>query len=228
MQDNGGCSATSSSTVYNTSSTLFDTTVVNNNTSCSFFNNGSATAGVYGGNAPFTYFWSPGGQTTAAITGLSAGSYTCVVTDNTGCTATTTCIVGNSAFSATIAGHNASCRSTNGWATASPVGGTAPFTYLWSPGGQTTATITGLSAGTYTCVVKDYSGCSATANASISAGSMTVTFNTGIDTGICNGWSNCVPKRRIFPLHVFMVTGRTNNPGDIRIMCWSLLRNHNR
>lgn len=34
-------------------------------------------------------------------------------------------------------------------------GGTAPFSYLWAPSGQTTATATGLAAGTYTVVVTD-------------------------------------------------------------------------
>lgn len=34
-----------------------------------------------------------------------------------------------------------------------------PVTFNWSPGGQTTQTATGLSAGTYTCTVKDSAGC---------------------------------------------------------------------
>lgn len=40
--------------------------------------------------------------------------------------------------------------------------GTAPFTYLWMPGGQTTQTISGLCAGPYYCTVTDAVGCSAT------------------------------------------------------------------
>ena len=42
--------------------------------------------------------------------------------------------------------------------TASATGGTTPYTYLWTPGGATTATIQ-RGAGTYTVVVTDHRGC---------------------------------------------------------------------
>src|SRR5207249_4254247 len=55
---------------------------------------------------------------------------------------------------------NISCNGgTNGTATVTPVGGTSPFTYVWSPSGGTDATATGLSPGTYTVVVTDANGC---------------------------------------------------------------------
>ena len=57
---------------------------------------------------------------------------------------------------------NASLTQTNscdglssGGATVSANGGTAPYTYLWSPTGATTATVTGLSIGNYTVTIKD-------------------------------------------------------------------------
>lgn len=49
-------------------------------------NNGSATANPSGGTSPYSYAWSNGGNT-QTITGLAAGTYTCTVTDNQGCTA---------------------------------------------------------------------------------------------------------------------------------------------
>jgi len=45
---------------------------------------GTATATVTGGMTPYTYLWS-NGATTAAITGLTAGTYTIIVTDSRGC-----------------------------------------------------------------------------------------------------------------------------------------------
>src|ERR1051326_2690413 len=46
----------------------------------------------------------------------------------------------------------------NGTSTANPTGGTPPYTYSWSPGGETTQTITGLCNGLYCCSVMDISG----------------------------------------------------------------------
>ena len=48
-------------------------------------NDGSASATSTGGTAPYIYLWSDG-QTTAIATGLSIGTYTCDITDATGCT----------------------------------------------------------------------------------------------------------------------------------------------
>ncbi|HTF05361.1 MAG TPA: hypothetical protein VK826_15135 [Bacteroidia bacterium] len=54
----------------------------------------------------------------------------------------------------------------NGSAQANPTG-SAPFSYLWQPGGQTTQQITGLCTGTYTVIVTDSTGCVAMDTSSI-------------------------------------------------------------
>ena len=56
--------------------------------------------------------------------------------------------------------QNVSCNSgNNGSASVTVKGGTLPYTYLWSDAGsQTTATATGLSAGSYTVTVSDSCG----------------------------------------------------------------------
>ncbi len=63
---------------------------------------------------------------------------------------------------------NVSCNGGgNGTATASPFGGTAPYRYSWAPSGGTSATATGLAAGSYTVTVTDDNEVSATQNYTI-------------------------------------------------------------
>jgi PKD repeat protein len=57
------------------------------------------------------------------------------------------------ALTATVTSTNASCKT--GSASITAIGGTAPYSYLWQPGGQTTSNVTNLAAGTYTFTVTD-------------------------------------------------------------------------
>jgi hypothetical protein len=54
-------------------------------TSCSSCADGRDSVSVTGGVGPLSYAWSPGGCSTPVCTGLTAGTYTCCVTDSTGC-----------------------------------------------------------------------------------------------------------------------------------------------
>ncbi|MFN0013413.1 MAG: choice-of-anchor V domain-containing protein [Saprospiraceae bacterium] len=132
-------------------------------------NNGTATAQPTGGTSPYTYQWS-NNATTQTITGLTPGQYTVVVTDDNDCTAVQTVTV--NAFgcnlAATISAVNVLCNGDmTGQATAIPSGGIAPIGFLWS-NNATTATASGLAAGTYTVVVSDAAGCQTTTTATIS------------------------------------------------------------
>jgi gliding motility-associated-like protein len=137
-------------------------TITPTNVSCFGGNNGSATANVNGGQQPYTYQWSNGGNT-ATISNLLPGTYTLLVTNGGGCTVTDTVIITQpaTALSATASQTNALCNgSSNGTATVNAAGGTAPYTYIWNTApAQTTATATGLAAGTYSVVVTDNNGC---------------------------------------------------------------------
>jgi gliding motility-associated-like protein len=55
---------------------------------CNGGSNGSATATASGGASPYTYEWSSSKGTSATATGLSAGLYTCTITDANGCSTT--------------------------------------------------------------------------------------------------------------------------------------------
>ncbi|MDW8228467.1 MAG: choice-of-anchor V domain-containing protein [Saprospiraceae bacterium] len=123
-------------------------------------NDGTATAEPTGGTAPYTYAWNTG-DTTATITGLAPGVYTVTVQDANGCTAAQTVTVNsfNCSLTATISATPVTCfGANNGTATANVSNGTPPYSYSWNTG-DTTATITGLSPGSYTVSITDDAGC---------------------------------------------------------------------
>lgn len=129
---------------------------------CLSGNIGMASTSVSGGSGGYSYQWSTG-ATTSQVNGLGAGIYTVTVTDSNGCSVSDTVSVlqapGN--LAATLSQLNmVECKGeSTGSATLSNTGGTAPFTYLWS-NGNTTATASQLTAGSYTCTITDVNGCS--------------------------------------------------------------------
>lgn len=127
---------------------------------------GSATATVTGGSGTPTYTWTPGpGAGTASYTNIPPGSYTLTVHDSKGCADSNTVVVSNiPGVAASIpASTNPLCfNGTDGTATASATAGTPAYTYSWLPNpgnGQGTSVAGGLGAGSYTCIIKDSSGC---------------------------------------------------------------------
>ncbi|MCB0705891.1 MAG: T9SS type A sorting domain-containing protein [Saprospiraceae bacterium] len=120
---------------------------------------GSATATPVGGVPPFTYSWNNGGNT-QTITGLIGGVYIVTITDATGCTANGSIFIGEpTTLALTINATDEQCDNANdGSATAVPMGGNAPYSYIWSTG-QMTQTISNLAPGLYSVTVMDAGGC---------------------------------------------------------------------
>jgi len=146
--------------------------------------------GVKGGTTPYTYSWSPGGNTSNPATTITAGTYTVTVTDKNGCTTTSNLVVIiTQPLPLTVSPTNspATCANNNGTANSNAAGGTTPYTYLWSPGSQTTAIATGLSAGTYTITVTDFNGCVASSTTIVSAPAPPVVSQSSIQNIKCNG-----------------------------------------
>jgi gliding motility-associated-like protein len=169
VTDANGCILTQSVTLTNPPQMTASTSVVN--VSCNNMCNGSATANPVNGTGPYLYSWNdPSQQSTITASGLCAGSYTVTVTDANGCTATAPATIGTPAvLSASIAlSGNVTCfNACNGFAQATASGGTAPYSYMWSPGNQASASVNNLCAGTYTVTATDANGCSATATITI-------------------------------------------------------------
>jgi len=133
--------------------------------SCNGSGDGTATATASNGTAPYTYLWLPMLQSTPSISGLSAGTYICIVTDAVNDTARDTVVITEpTALILTVSQTNVFCNGAHtGIATVMANGGTMPYTYTWTPTVGNGPNATGLAGGNYTCVVKDGNGCSATA-----------------------------------------------------------------
>ena len=120
---------------------------------------------MVGGTGPFTYYWS-NGERTEDISGLTAGQYEVFVEDASGCLASNSFIITEpDAIKGTFAVTEATCGSSDGSATATITGGTAPYTYAWEDDGGTAVgiddpTLTGVFSGAYTLTVTDDNGCS--------------------------------------------------------------------
>ncbi|MFC1226803.1 SprB repeat-containing protein, partial [Pedobacter sp. BG31] len=88
-------------------------------------------------------------------------TYTCTITDANNCQIIKTfTITQPTAITATTSQTNVACNgASNGSASVTASGGAGGYTYSWSPSGGTAATVTGLSAGTYTCTITDANNC---------------------------------------------------------------------
>ena len=148
---------------------------------------GSASVNVSGGISPYYYLWS-NLQTTASATNLSAGTYTITITDANGCSITDTITISQPALLAASISNvqNVSCNhGNNGSASVAGNGGTLPYSYLWN-NGQTTASATSLSAGSYTVIITDANGCTTFDTITVSQPDV-ILVSTSPDDTICPG-----------------------------------------
>ncbi|MBL7953112.1 MAG: T9SS type A sorting domain-containing protein [Flavobacteriales bacterium] len=164
---NGGCSATSSALTVTVSGTG-STPIVTTSGSASLCTGSSVVLSTSTGTG-YAYSWRRDGNVISGATGSSytanqAGSYTVSVTSG-GCTGTSVATV------VTVNAPPAASCSSN--ATAATVGvtvsgGLAPYTYSWNTSPvQSTATATVTNSGTYSVVVTDARGCTASCSTTI-------------------------------------------------------------
>lgn len=176
-----GCTATVSTNVLN-GGTLPTATVspTSGTLTCSTT---SITLTATGGG---TYLWS-NGATSNTINVTTANTYSVTVTDNNGCSVSTSVAINQNitppVASVTPSTFTLDCINTSASLTASGGG-----TYLWSTG-VTTNLISVSQAGTYTVTVTDTSN-NCTANASATVSTLPVMVTSFTPTGVlCNGGS---------------------------------------
>jgi hypothetical protein len=162
----GGCTSTATVIVVSPPAGAPIISVVStNDVTCNGGSDGDAIVSGSGGTGTLTYTWTPGNLSGTNQTGLSAGSYSVQVTDQTGCSNSTTVTIGEpAAVNITETITSANCGSADGSISVVVAGGTGTYTYSWSPGGSTASSITALTPGNYSVSVTDQSGCSATEN----------------------------------------------------------------
>ncbi len=184
VTDANGCTANANASIGQPSA--ISASATSSDASCGSATDGSVDLTVSGGNAPYSYSWS-NGASTEDLTAVSAGSYSVTVTDANGCTANANATVGeNSTLASTITKFAVSCfGGSDGSASVTASGGTAPYSYLWS-NGATTASATGLSGGAYSVVVTDAAGCTSDANTIIYEPSALTSSTSSSDVS-CNG-----------------------------------------
>ncbi|MBK9149499.1 MAG: T9SS type A sorting domain-containing protein [Saprospiraceae bacterium] len=148
----------------------------------------TATITASGGTS---YLWSPGGATTASIvvTPATTTTYTVTVTNASSCTAVTTrtITVNPLPTAATTVSENSGGAANDGIicagasVTITASGGTS---YLWSPGGATTAAITvsPTTNTTYSVTVTNANGCSAVTTRTITVNPNPVVTTTVAET----------------------------------------------
>lgn len=163
------CTATQTITITAQSNTLA-TTISGNTVTCANPNNGAINLSVSGGQPAYHYLWN-NGDTIQDPTGLAAGVYTVIITDELGCSISDTFeILNPDAPQIAMVIEDESCVGLrDGSINVTVTGGQQPYTYIWNTG-DTIADLDNLGDGTYTLTVTDALGCSAFQSATIQPG----------------------------------------------------------
>ena len=159
---------------------------------------GTATANVSGGTAPYTYEWDDAANSdTETIDHLAAGTYTVTVTDANGCSIAASGEVGQpaNALTASIDGRTEVCNNTTATLTVTAAGGTPTYTYEWDDDDTnpttdesiTTPVLNGDNTPfTYAVIVTDAHGCTFQTSHTVTIGD-TPSLSLSSDAPICDG-----------------------------------------
>ena len=157
---------------------------------------------------PYTFNWwsSPGTPTNTAATtflrGLAAGNHPLSIRDRDGCSLDTTFIITQpDSIKITSVIQNESCRvGSDGQITLTITGGKPlpvnRYTIRWSRGGaaDTTATITGLVAGSYTVTISDSTNCTTLRTFTITKPQPPIIDSISVRNATCSDKSNGAAK----------------------------------
>ncbi|MDP1744373.1 MAG: SprB repeat-containing protein, partial [Bacteroidota bacterium] len=144
VNDNNGCAIPVSASLTITQPTsVLNVTATSpffnlSNISCNGGSDGSINLAVSGGTMPYSFSWAGPGtfvSTDQNLSGLGAGLYTVNIIDANGCLARTTItLIEPSLMASTVGSTPADCIKSNGTADLDIIGGTQPYSCLWSCG----------------------------------------------------------------------------------------------
>jgi len=177
----------------------------NYNISCNGGNDGFINLTITGGSGTYLYSWTGPGSyvaTTEDISGLTAGTYTCIVTDVNGCNLTPNPVftltepaalaVTATPSSSTEGTHNINCYGGTGSIDVTVTGGSvSTYTYIWSTVDgsgiiQGQEDQNALTAGTYNLVVSDLNNC-------VDSTDITLTQPDSLETNLVPTHITCDP-----------------------------------
>ncbi len=166
---------------------------------CNGDGDGAVDWHIEGGTLPFMFSWTgPGGftATTEDISGLDGGTYQVTVTDDNGCTYSTSFTVPEpDVMSVLVSPENISCfGGSNGAISLTPSGGSPPYNFNWTgPNGFTSSSqnISSLEAGDYDVTITDLHDCTLTPATITISGPGAPLSVTGVVTNVtCFGAHN--------------------------------------
>jgi gliding motility-associated-like protein len=194
VTDSQGCTAIGSQTITEPAAAL-SVNPLTTSVSCYQSADGSIQLQTSGGTAGYQFNWSPVAANADQINGLSAGNWQVTVTDANGCSLTGSYLL-TEPIPLTISEvvTPVLCAGdTTGSIVLTASGGTPDvngnYQYLWSAGGGTTNSLSGLSAGNYSVTLTDNNGCSLTDNWTITS-PPPLTMNPQITDASCFGTAN--------------------------------------
>jgi gliding motility-associated-like protein len=183
ITDDNACTASAQTTI--TQPTQLVANVTQTTNTCIGQTDGSITLEVAGGTPNYSFAWNNGAGTNQNPNNLAANTYVVTVTDANACTASAQTTITNLALpTPAITGETLIC---NGQTTDLCV--TTNFNqYNWSDANQTTQCLTVSTTGTYTVTVTNTDACTASANFTVNANSISANaFATNVS---CGGYSD--------------------------------------
>lgn len=213
----GSCTNTASIMVANNTVTPL---LIGNTTDILCFgdNTGAIDLNVGTGTAPFTYNWSPViAGNPEDPTGLAAGNYTVTVTDDLGCTASTSISVAQPAsavqLQCDVVNEVSEPGMTDGAGSVSIFGGTEPYFVDWGVGNSQNTVPSGifpipnLAENNYDVTVTDANGCPSICNFTITVSPCVTALGTMESTLLTLCGTGCVTA-------VYNPTGEILGPTD--------------
>ena len=194
ITDANGCSISNSTTISQPS--VVSSSLTFTNVNCHGGNDGSINLSVSGGNAPYGYTWVNAANQNIAVTQdllqIPADTFTVTITDANGCVSTMNQVISEPALplSSTSAVTNVLCfGNSTGSIAINATGGTTPYTFNWVSG-QSTSTISNLSAGTYSFTITDFNGCNSSGNWNVIQPNAPLSITNSLVNVTCNGFMN--------------------------------------